>query len=97
MFHVSAWSGVRAQCDRWDIAATRLFHSPVPPTHDWVAMNSSVPVLHKTSTGPATASKRVPLVPAAKGSDSASASLLGRVLPSADKQGVGVAAFQSSI
>jgi hypothetical protein len=46
---------------------------------------------------PAPTGRRVSLVQAAKVRSPASAVLLGRVLPSADKQRSEVAAFQSSI
>jgi glycine cleavage system protein P-like pyridoxal-binding family len=46
---------------------------------------------------PATTRRRVSLAQAAKGTSPASAALLGRVLPSADKQRSEVAAFQSSL
>jgi FXSXX-COOH protein len=46
---------------------------------------------------PAATGRRVSLVQAAKVRSPASAALLGRVLPSAGKERVDVAAFQSSI
>lgn len=66
-----------------------------PPTHDWVAMNPAAATLSKNDS--AADRKRVPLAQAAKASDTASASILDRVLTPGDKQRVEVASFQSSI
>ena len=67
-----------------------------PLTHDWVAMNlaASLPV---HDPAPVADRKRVPLLQAAKDSDTASGSILDRILSSGDKQRVEVASFQSSI
>ncbi|QMU74965.1 hypothetical protein GXW83_03500 [Streptacidiphilus sp. PB12-B1b] len=60
-------------------------------------MNIAAPVLPKTDAAPAADRVRVSLAQAAQSGDSASAPLLGRVLPSSDRQRAEVAAFQSSI
>jgi len=68
-----------------------------PPTHDWVAMNLAAATLPKHETAPAAEPARVSLTQAAKHSDTASASILDRILTPGDKQRVEVASFQSSI
>jgi len=55
---------------------------------------ATLPVRHSV---PATDAKRVSLRQAAKDSDTASASILDRILTPGDKQRVEVASFQSSI
>jgi len=70
-------------------------HIRAPPTHDWVAMNLAAATLPKHETAPA--AERVSLTQAAKHSDTASVSILDRILTPGDKQRVEVASFQSSI
>ena len=60
-------------------------------------MNIAAPSRATTDSRPAADRQRVPLTKTTTVSDSTSASLLGRVLPSTDRQRVEVAAFQSSI
>jgi FXSXX-COOH protein len=60
-------------------------------------MNVSAPTIFESASSTTTVRKRVPLAQLAKRSDVMSASARERVLPSAGKEQVEVAAFQSSI
>jgi len=71
--------------------------SVFPLTRDWVHMNISAPTMSKPVSGPASVRARVPLADLAKSGDVTSAPALGRILPTAGKERVEVAAFQSSI
>jgi hypothetical protein len=60
-------------------------------------MNLAAATLPERHSAPAADRKRVPLLQSAKDSDTASVSILDRILTPGDKRRVEVASFQSSI